>query len=174
MDIADQSNITLVNTVADNSSKYTSREYSQAVLARKLHRIIGRPGTRFFMNAVDKHLIPNCPITRKDILAAEDIFGPDVGILKGKTVRRNGPRVTGTNVTIPDSLMQKYRQVILAGDIMFVNKIPFLVTISRHIKFCTTQMLSNQKATTIFTAIHMPRFCHPNATYGWAIRIALR
>jgi len=30
------------------------------------------------MKIVDQHLIPNCPITRSNIVAAEDLFGPDV------------------------------------------------------------------------------------------------
>jgi transposase InsO family protein len=75
----------LVTTVADKNSKYTNREYSQAVLARKLQRMIGRPGTQQFLQIIENNLLPNCPITRSDILAAEDIFGPDVGSLKGKT-----------------------------------------------------------------------------------------
>jgi hypothetical protein len=43
---------------------------------------------------VEHNLIPNCPIGRSDILAAEDILGPNVHSLKGKTVRRSywGPR----------------------------------------------------------------------------------
>ena len=41
----------------------------------------------------------------------------------------------------------------LAIDIMFVNGIAFLVTISRHIKFGTAEMLKNQKSSTIFVAL---------------------
>jgi hypothetical protein len=49
--------------------------------------------------------------------------------------------------------MTHYKEVILGGDIMFVNKIPFFMTISRHIKFCTAEMLTNQKNQTILSAI---------------------
>jgi hypothetical protein len=36
---------------------------------------------------------------------------------------------------------------------MFVNKIPFFMTISRHNKFSTAEMLKNQKSATILAAI---------------------
>jgi hypothetical protein len=148
-----QSGGTLVNTVADNCSSYTNRDYSRAVLARKLQKIIGQPSTRTFLTIVEKNLLPNCPITRKDILAAKAIFGCDVGSLKGKTVWQKATRAEGFSVDIPVSIMSCYRHIILAGDIMFVNKIPFFMSISRHIKFGTAEMLQNQQNKKILTAI---------------------
>ncbi|CAB9530779.1 expressed unknown protein [Seminavis robusta] len=49
--------------------------------------------------------------------------------------------------------MERYQSVTLSGDIMKVNKIPFMVTINTAIKFGTTEVIKNQKATTIMTAI---------------------
>jgi hypothetical protein len=77
----------LVNTVDHNKSKYTKRDYSPAVLARKTQKMIGRPSTRSFISIFKKNIHPNCPVTRPAIAMAEDIFGPDLGSLKGKTVR---------------------------------------------------------------------------------------
>eukprot|EP00978_Attheya_sp_CCMP212_P009273 scaffold21935_cov53-Attheya_sp.AAC.1 len=145
--------VTLVNTVKDNSSNYTSRDYSRALLARKIQHIIGRPSTRTFMHIVEKNLLPNCPITRRDIVAAEAILGPDVGSLKGKTVRRKADAVNIKITDIPATIMSHYRDIIVGGDNMFINKIPFFVTISRHIKFCTAETLNNQTSKTLLTAI---------------------
>ena len=78
--------IALINTVGENRSSYTNHEYSRAILARKIQRMIGRPRTRIFMKIVDNNLLTNCPINRSNIAAAENIFGPDVGSLKRKTV----------------------------------------------------------------------------------------
>jgi hypothetical protein len=86
-------------------------------------------------------------------MAAEDIFGPDVRSLKGKTARHSPKRVQGQVDTIPPSIHTNYRDNILGADIMYVNKIPFFPTISRHIKFCTAEMLQNHKATTLLAAI---------------------
>jgi len=145
--------ITLINTVANNRSNYTNRDYSRAVLARQIQKTIGRPSTRAFISIVENHLLPNCPIMKQDIVAAEHIFGRDIGTLKGKTVRHTAPRVEGYTVDIPSTVMSQYRNVILAGDIMFVNKIAFFMTISRHIKFGTAEMILDQKNKTILTAI---------------------
>ena len=42
---------------------------------------------------------------------------------------------------------------MLACDIMYVNKIPFLISISRHIRFGTAQHIKNQQGMTIFNGI---------------------
>jgi hypothetical protein len=76
-----------INTVDDNKSRYTNREYSRALLARKIQDTIGRPSTRSYIHIIDNNLLPNCPVTRHDVIAAEDIFRPNLGSLKGKTTR---------------------------------------------------------------------------------------
>ena len=128
----------LVNTVAKNKSKYTNADYSCACLARKIQKMIGRPSTRTFIKVVENNLLPNCPITQKDIAAAEDIFGPDVGSLKGKTTWRAPDKVRMQVTPIPAHIMSRYKDIDLTGDVMRVNKIPFFVTISRSIKFSAT------------------------------------
>ena len=147
------SNTVLVTTVADNASNFSNADYSQALLARKLQKIIGRPTTRSFIHFIENNLLPNCPVTRRDVLMAEQIFGPDVGSLKGKTVRRQPPRVKVTEVALPRTIKLHYQEVTIGCDIMFVNKIPFLMSISRHIRFGTAQHIKNQQGTTIFNGL---------------------
>jgi hypothetical protein len=76
----------LVNTVAANKTKYTNAVYKQATLVRKLQNIIGQPSARTYLNIIKKNLLKDCPVVRSDVLTAEDIFGPNLGSLKGKTV----------------------------------------------------------------------------------------
>ncbi|KAI2491042.1 Reverse transcriptase (RNA-dependent DNA polymerase) [Fragilaria crotonensis] len=144
--------VSLINTVADNATKYSERDYSKAQLARSVQKIIGRPSTRTFISIIEKNLLPNCPVTRDDIIAAERIFGPDIGSLKGKTVQKRPDPVKVEYTNIPGSIMSRYQKVVLAGDIMFVNKLPFFMTISRHIKFSTAELLVNRHIETIFKA----------------------
>jgi hypothetical protein len=63
----------LVNTIVDNKSKYSNANYSHASLAHKLQITIVWPSTADFMHIVKNKLIPNCPITSRDIIAADDI-----------------------------------------------------------------------------------------------------
>jgi hypothetical protein len=152
MDAA-QPGLLLVNTVADNKAKYTNRDYSQAVLARKIQKMIGRPSTRHFIKIVENKLLPNCPITKADILAAEHIFGPDLGSIKGKTVRRTPDRIETQVVSIPVSIMSIYRQVVLGVDLMHVNRIAFYVTRSRNIKLGSVEHIANMNNKTLGRAI---------------------
>jgi hypothetical protein len=87
-------------------------------------------------------------------MAAEQILGPDVGSLKGKTMRRKGEHVAYTSVPVPDTLMLQYRDVTMGADIMFVNKLPFFVTISRNIKFCTAQLIPKSQTGNTRTTGH--------------------
>jgi hypothetical protein len=141
-----QQSTLLVNTVEEKKSNYSKRDYNQAVLARRLQCIIGRPSLKSYLKIIDNNLIVNCPITRRDIISAEDIFGPDLGTLKGKTVRQTPLPVKLSFANVPDSIMARYHNVILGADIMFVNRIPFFVTISRHLQFGTVEALPNQQA----------------------------
>ena len=143
----------LVTTVADNANNFSNADYSQAVLARKLQKIIGRPTTRAFIYFIENNLLPNCPVNHRDVLRAEQIFGPDIGSLKGKTVQWQPPRVEVDEVALPITIQQHYQEVTLGCDIMFVNKIPFLMSRSRHIGFGTAQHIKNQQGTTIFNGI---------------------
>ena len=95
---------------------------------------------------MENNLIPNCPVTRRDIITAEHIFGPDVGALKGKTTRRR-PLGVGlyNHIPIPSTVVEQYHDVILAVDILYVNKLPFIATISRYIRFGTVEFQHNQK-----------------------------
>ena len=81
----------VVNMVKENRMKYTNNDYLHALRARKLQIMVGRPSTTTFVDLLKRNGIANCPVTLADVEAAEYIFGPDIGSLKGKTMRRNPP-----------------------------------------------------------------------------------
>ena len=144
----------VINTVAHNKSKYSRRDIVKAEKARKFQETIGNPSLRTLLTIVDKNLLQDCPITRGDIRAAEKIFGPSIASLKGKTVRRNAPTVELPHIgSIPPSIMRRYESVILAVDIMFVNGLRFLMSISRHIQFGTSEAIANAKHETLKESI---------------------
>jgi hypothetical protein len=145
----------LVNTVEDNKTRYTKAECDRAALARDLQIKIGRPSTRDFIKYVTKNLLPNCPVTKRDIEAAEAIFGPDVGSLKGKTVRRPPVKVDTTEAytPLPRSVFERYQVVTLCADVMHVNGVAFFVSRSRNIRFGTVEAIPNLKKDTLLKSI---------------------
>jgi hypothetical protein len=94
---------------------------------------------------VSSNMIKNCPVTLTDVANANTIFGPDLATLKGKTVRITPPPVATDYVQIPNEIMSLNRNVTLAIDIMFVNGLPFLVSISRKINFTTVEYIIGRK-----------------------------
>src|SRR5210317_1419253 len=96
-----------ITTVADNKSKLSAQDVLQATRARALQRIIGRPSTSDLIRYITSNEIKDCPITVQDVKNAEFIWGPELGSLKGKTVRDGSPQVRMENAApIPVSIMQ--------------------------------------------------------------------
>jgi len=143
----------LITTVADKKSNYTVKDYNSAQLARKIQNMIGRHSYRDFLHIVERNQLINCPISRLDVVAAEDIFGANLGSLKGKTVRRSAPMVKTAAVNIPAEIQQRYHTVTIGMDIMFVKKVAFLITISHGIKFGTVEHIENRQHETILNAM---------------------
>ncbi len=75
----------LYDTVEQNKQKYPKRLFQRAIRARKFQNIVMRPGSRQLADVAIHHL--KSPISKSDIIAADNIFGPNLGSLKGKTAR---------------------------------------------------------------------------------------
>jgi hypothetical protein len=67
--------------------------------------------------------------------------------------------------------MSQYQNVTVAGDIMDVNTIPFFMSVSRHIKFGTAEMITSETSKTLLTAIKEVK--HAYAQRGFALRTML-
>ena len=77
---------------------------------------------------------------------AEDIYGPSIPHLNRKTVRRNIQHVDPVKITsVPKIILDYYKEVTIFWDLMQINGIGFLNTISRHIMFDTGSMIKNRK-----------------------------
>jgi hypothetical protein len=139
--------VALINTVSGNKDKYSSTDCDRADLARRLQVRIGQPSTKDFI--VERNLLPNCPVTKADIQIAENIYGAKIGALKGKTTRQRAHAVTTFITPISSQVMNKFQSITLCVDIMYINKIPMLVTISRHIRFGTIEAIPNKNNITM-------------------------
>jgi len=137
----------LYDTVKQNKQRYPKRLNQRAVRARKFQNIMTRPGSRQLADVAIHHL--KSPISTSDVIAADNIFGQNLGELKGKTARTLPKHVFDHTDPVPRDILEKYRDVTLCVDIMFVNKIPFIITISRYIKSITIEVLPNRQVKTL-------------------------
>lgn len=117
---------TYITAVKHYKTKFTKQHIKQADGVRRLQQLIGFPTLQQLSSILQHNLLPNCPFTPLDVHTADEIYGPALGALKGKTVRRPPPSVSSN--LLPISLPALYQMVTLAGDVMHVNNIPFLVT----------------------------------------------
>ena len=143
-----------VSTVRKNYEGFTKRQVQQATRARRIMGMIGAPTQREYQSLVRNNLLNDCPVTNSDIVNAHTIFGPDLANLRGKMVRRKPVHVNTELVDIPQSLVDRQKNVTLVADVMFVNGVAFLVSSSRNIMLTTIEHAPDRKAPKLGYLLH--------------------
>jgi hypothetical protein len=87
---------------------YTKREVKGVARPQRFQNIIMFLDSRELMDISDQHLLKNNPLQCVDIKDAENIYGTNVGSLRGKTVSRQGLTVAGQITGVPPAIKQKY------------------------------------------------------------------
>ena len=106
------------------------------------------------LSIIDKKPMLHYPVIGDAVKLAHDIWGPSLLHLKGKTVRKTPGHVpTAVIQHVLSQILENYQEITLCADIIFVNKVRFLTTISRNLRFTTATHLMKADATTLLTAI---------------------
>ncbi len=148
-DVSDPSSnmeLMLVNTVRDNFEGYTRQDVERAREAQRIQGMIANPTKREFAGMVHEKPLTNCPITVRNVDNANQIFGPDLANLRGKTTRAKPNHVRVKYARIPKDFIQLHKYMTLVADLMFVNGLPFLVTSLQGISLVTIKHLRSQNA----------------------------
>ena len=146
--------VLLLNTVLENREGFTWREYKGAQVARRAMYLLVFPSERDFENMVRSNMIVNSPVTFSDVKNAKLVFGPDITSLKGKSFRRKTDSVVTDYVEIPREILDARTELEVLTDIMFINKLPFLVSISQQLKFSRIEYLSSKNEIALVTSIN--------------------
>lgn len=146
--------LVMVQTVHENESGFSECQVSKAKIARELYAKVGYPSIKDFKLMIVNNMINNCPILVEDVDRAEKLYGPSIQALKGKTVRQTSVPVVTDYVEVPPHILRENKNITISVDVMFVNKIPFLTSISRHIKFSTAETLPTRNIKNLLGCIY--------------------
>ena len=95
----------------------------------------------------------NRPATISNIEIAEDIWGRYIEALNGKIVRIRSTHVKMDFVEFPKWLIKLHDKLFITVGMMFINRMPFLISVLRNIKFSTIQKMANIKKATLLGGI---------------------
>ena len=136
----------LISTVSENKKNFTKTQVNRADLARKVYEILMFPSIRDFKHLMMTNGIKNCPITIEDINISEKIYGPNVYSIKGKSTRSNPTPKIDDRVEITPELKVAHQMVVYCADIMYVQGVMFLITISKNIHLITVTHVRTRSA----------------------------
>ncbi len=122
------------------------REVEDARAAREAQAMLGHPTDRDFLEMVRSGMILNCPVTPNAVQNAHRVFGPNLAGVRGRTVRRPPDTVTTNYVQIPHAMLEWHQWVTLAVPVMFVNGVPFLVSMARGLSLVTAEHMPTRTA----------------------------
>ena len=123
--------------VKENLTNYSKRSIEQVDKARELQATFNNISTKNMLKRINNNMVKDLPIKRQDIKVTETIYCPNIYALKGKTVNRKADHVVAPITGIPEQILKEYKYITLCIDVMFINGLKFLPTVSRHLDFVT-------------------------------------
>jgi hypothetical protein len=136
--------VQFVNTIDENKAFFTHHQFEWAKWAGELYHALGTPSIQDFKAILRMNFISNNPVTIEDIKIAQQIFGMDIGLLKGKTTRKKPLPVINDYIKLPKKLFAKQQNIVLCIDGINVNGLMFLTTISKNLYYRTAQYIKSK------------------------------
>jgi hypothetical protein len=125
----------LINTLTENRKGYTLRQFERAKDARKLYHIVGTRTMDNFKSLLRMNIIKNCPVTVEDANITDQMFGPDMSSLKGKSTWRKPKPVRQDLIKILKELITKHQKIELCMDTIYVTECGWLMAIDKTMEF---------------------------------------
>ena len=129
-----------IETVRKNFEGFTKEDK----LSRKIHSMVGNTPAVRFKEIMSAEGIINCPVEVNDINNSSTIFGPNCNRLRGESTRQKLKRVREEYIKTPRDFYRLNKFVTLTADVIFVNSIPFLVTLSGNIILITVEHVATR------------------------------
>ena len=136
-----------LNTVKEGKIIFSILDQKQAKVVRILQERCDFPSDEDFINALECNSIEGVDFDRRDFKITNKIYGYSKGAAMGRFKHlQKAVKMDGTNknvgIPLPSKIMEHYKDVHLDIDILYVNKTPFLLAISRDIGFIHCRPMS--------------------------------
>ncbi len=145
--------VAMIQTVCQQYEGFTKRKVQDATAACKAQAMTGHPIDAQFLKLVRNNSIKNCPVKPGHITNAHSIFGPSIAGVRGRTTRQKPERVEAAVGHIPDDFYCLHKFVVLTANVMFVNGMAFLTTLSRKLQLATVEQLPSRMATQLSNSL---------------------
>ncbi len=153
IDMQSMDAVAMIQTVCQRYEGFTKRKVQDANAARKAQAMTGHPTDAQFLKLVRNNSIKNCPVKPDHITNAHSIFGPSITGVRGRTTRQKSERVEAAVGSIPDDFHRLHKFVVLKADMMFVNGMAFLTTLSWKLRLATVVQLPLRMATQLSNSL---------------------
>ena len=111
------------------------KDRKKAHRTRQFQHVGGHPSDATIVYSAVTNGIKNSPITQRDVKVELDMLGKSTFGVQGKKVRHQPDAVAVEIIEVPPTILDYYKEVEIYVDVMHVNRIPFLVSISKHIHY---------------------------------------
>ena len=149
----------IVMTVKDKKKLYTARQVKSAELAREYQRKLRHASPGQLIKLIGQGKLDKSDITAQDVVRALDIFGQVLGSLKGKTTSHK----TELEEEMP-VVDRQFRNQIMYIDLMFVNSIPYLVSVTNPLEYVMICKLSRKNKSSMW--MNLESNIHHITKYG--------
>jgi hypothetical protein len=119
-----------IATTEGSKKNFNQRDVKRAEATRRFQHAAGHLSDETIRHTARTNGIKNSPISARDVDMMNDILDVSLYRLKEKFIRRQLDEVETNMIPLPKSVEDHYKDVTLAVDVMHVNKIPFLVSVS--------------------------------------------
>ena len=127
-------NVLLHSTVEEESNKFSQIDQSQAKAVSEMQQVLASLSNYDMANAIENNVVGATPFTRRDVRNADIIHGRDVAALKEKPTKKQSKVPNPDEIhDVPEHITKNYSKVSLYIDVMHVNGLMFLMSVSKHI-----------------------------------------
>ena len=161
----------MIYKVRKNFEGFTKEEILKEKLSCKTQYMVDNLPAVRFKEIVSAEGIRNCPVEVHDVTNFSTIFGPNSNRLRGASTRQKPKRVWEEYMKITRDFYRLHKFFTLAADVMFVNRISFLVTFSRKIILITVEHVPTRTAVQL--AKYLIKIVKLYARGGFVIRLVV-